>query len=509
MYDVVVRGGRIYDGSGLPGFNADVAIGEGRIQAVGRVNEPARRILEVDGLAVSPGFIDLHTHLDAQFFWDPLGSSLNEHGVTTVVTGNCGLTLAPCKPEDHDAMVDTFVRVEGMPASVLRGAIPWNWTSHREYMDSLRQRQPGVNIATLIGHCAVRQYALGDDSVERTATEDEIEAMVQLVRDGMAAGAFGFSTNMNDRHFRVDGKPIPSRLASREEVDRLCGIVGECQRGVVQFSHGGFHSMENMGWYNDVAKATGRPLIWQSILHRWAQPDMWRAQLEQAADSFRQGAPAYPLTNARPFSNRWTLKNAQVFDELPTWKNLLFLPEEARKQGFRDPETRCKMAWEALEDTKPISLSRRWDLITIRKTTLPGNKQWENQSVADFASAQGKGIIDGFLDLALSEDLETLFESSNNQGDHDAVDQIVSSPYVLVGQSDAGAHLAFDAGFGYATLLLGYWCRQRKALPLEDAVRKLTFMVASIFGLRDRGLLRPGYAADIAIFDPETVMAED
>jgi N-acyl-D-aspartate/D-glutamate deacylase len=324
----------------------------------------------------------------------------------------------------------------------------------------------------------------------------------------MVAGAFGFSTNMNDRHFREDGKPIPSRLAAREEVDRLCGVVGECQRGVVQFSHGGFRSAEHMDWYNDVARATGRPLIWQSILHRWADPNMWRWQLEQTAESFKRGAPAYPITNARPFSNRWTLKDAQVFDELPTWKNVLFLPLEARKAAFRDPETRRKMAWEAVEDTRPISFSRRWDIIKIRKTR-PEHVQWQNHNVAEYAAAEDKPVIDAFLDLSLSEDLDTLFESSDNQGDPEAVGEILRSPYVLVGQSDAGAHLAFDAGFGYSTLLLGYWSRERGVMPLEEAVRKLTFMVASIFDIRDRGLLRPGYVADVAVFDPTMVMADD
>jgi N-acyl-D-amino-acid deacylase len=509
MYDLVLKGGRVYDGSGLPAFSADIAIKDGHIQAIGRVDEPARRTLDVDGLAVSPGFIDFHTHLDAQFFWDPLGSSLNEHGVTTVITGNCGLTLAPVKTQDQEALVGTFIRVEGMPAKVLRSEVPWGWNSHGEYMDALRARPLGLNIATLIGHCAVRQYALGEASVERAATEDEIRQMEGLVKDGMDAGAFGFSTNMNDRHFREDGKPIPSRLAAREEVDRLCGIVGDAQRGVIQFSHGGFRSAEHMDWYNDVAKATGRPLIWQSILHRWADPNMWRWQLEQTADSFRKGAPAYPITNARPFSNRWTMKDAQVFDELPTWKNLLFLPLEARKAAFQDPETRRKMTFEAVEDTRPISFSRRWDIIKIRKTVLPENKQWENRNVAEYAEAQGKPVIDAFLDLSVSENLETLFESSDNQGDHDAVGEILRSPYVLVGQSDAGAHLAFDAGFGYATMLLGYWSRDRGVMPLEEAVRKLTFMVASIFDIRDRGLLRPGYVADVTVFDPDTVMAED
>jgi N-acyl-D-aspartate/D-glutamate deacylase len=508
MYDLVLKGGRIYDGSGLPAFGADLAISDGRIAAIGRIDEPARRVIDVDGLAVSPGFIDLHTHMDAQLFWDPLATSLNEHGVTSVVTGNCGLTLMPCKPEHRDALVGTFVRVEAMPREVLETNIPWTWVSHDEYARALETRGLGVNVATFVGHCAIRQYVMGDDAAEREATDDEIAAMERLVEQGMQVGAFGFSTNRNDRHFREDGRPVPSLLASREEIDRLSHVVGRYQRGVVQFTHGGFKAADNMGWYNALALATRRPVIWQSILHRWSQPDLWRKQLQDAEDSFRQGAPAYPLTNARQFVNRWTLKNAQEFDEMPTWKTLMFLPLEVRRQQLQDPDVRRKLSWEAVEDTKIINFSRRWDLVYITKVARPENKQWEGRSVAEYAAAHDTSIIDGFLDLALSEDMDTVFETSNAQGDEDAVAQILRSPYVLVGQSDAGAHGAYDAGFGYCTQFLGHWTRDRGVMSLEEAVRKLTFMIASVLGIRDRGLLRPGLKADVTVFDPATVAHE-
>ncbi len=509
MHDLVFKGGTLYDGSGLPPFTADVAVKDGIIREIGRVKAPARRTIDIDGLAIAPGFIDLHTHMDAQFFWDPLGSSLNEHGVTSVVIGNCGLTLAPCRPSDHDALLGTFARVEGMPRSVLDSAIRWEWESHGEYMQALARRPLGLNIATFVGHNAVRQYVMGEASVEREATVNEVLAMQGLVREGIAAGAYGFSTDLNNRHFREDGRPIPSRAASRSEIDLLCGVVGEANRGVIQFSHGGPESARHIEWYNAVASANHRPVIWQSILQTWSQPDLWRTQLKGAAASFRRGAPAYPLTNARSFSNRWTLKNTQTFDELPTWKTLAFVPIETRKQAFCDPQTRAKLAWEAVDDTRVVLFSRRWDVIMIHRTARPENRQWEGRSVADLAAATGKSVMDAFLDLALEEDLETVFENSDINGDHAAVAEILRSPYTLVGQSDAGAHLAFDAGFGYATTLLGYWVRERRAMSLEEAVRKLTFMVASVFGMRDRGLLRPGMAGDAVVFDPATVGAED
>ncbi len=221
MYDLILRGGRIYDGSGMPSFSADVGISAGRIAAIGRINERGDHEIDAGGLAVAPGVIDFHTHFDAQIWWDPLGSSSNEHGVTTVVMGNCGLTLAPCKTESRDALIGTFVRVEGMPRHSLQAGIPWDWRSHGDFLDTLSARPLGLNIATLVGHCAVRQYAMGEASVEREADDAEISQMEDLVRQGMAAGAFGFSTNSNQSHFREDGKPVPSRFADINEIGRL------------------------------------------------------------------------------------------------------------------------------------------------------------------------------------------------------------------------------------------------------------------------------------------------
>ena len=232
MYDLILKGGRIYDGSGLPSFNGDVAIRDGKIAAIGRINEAAERVLDVGGLAVAPGIIDFHTHFDAQLWWDPLASSSNEHGVTTVVTGNCGLTLAPCKPESRDALIGTFVRVEAMPRASLQAGIPWQWTTHAEYLNALERQPLGLNVATLIGHCAVRQHAMGEASVEREANDSEIAEMEESVRQAMAAGAFGFSTNSNQSHYREDGKPVASRFSSLEEIARLCRVVGESQRGL-------------------------------------------------------------------------------------------------------------------------------------------------------------------------------------------------------------------------------------------------------------------------------------
>ncbi|MGH7844261.1 MAG: N-acyl-D-amino-acid deacylase family protein, partial [Candidatus Binatia bacterium] len=452
MYDLVLKNGRIYDGSGLPSFIADVAVRNGRIEGVGRIDDAAAQTIDADGLAVAPGFIDFHTHFDAQLLWDPLASSSNEHGVTTVVTGNCGLTLAPCKPESRDALIGTFVRVEAMPRDALQAGIPWEWTTHAEYMKFLEKTPKGLNIATLAGHCAVRQYVMGEDSVEREATEAEIQHMEKIVRESLNAGAFGFSSNYNQSHYREDGKPVPSRLASLDEIERLCLTVGESQRGAVQFTHGAFATPELIERlshrYNEIAKNTRRPLIGESIRQRWSEPDLWRKQLNDVEESFRQGAATYAMTTTRPSLRRWTLKNANRFDEMPTWKKLMSLPLEIRIPEFRNPDTRAKMAWEAVEDDRPISFSRRWDLVFVRQVTDPKHKQFEGDSIQQLARSQGKSIIDALLDLALAENLETTFQDSIAQGDEKAVGEIFRSPYVLLGQSDAGAHVANNAGFG-------------------------------------------------------------
>ena len=509
MYDLMLKGGRIYDGSGMPSFLGDVAIGNGRIEAIGRINGAADRVLDVGGLAVAPGIIDFHTHFDAQLWWDPLASSSIDHGVTSVVMGNCGLTLAPCKPESRDALIGTFVRVEDMPRESLQAGIPWKWTTHGEYLDALGRKPLGLNVATLVGHCAVRQYAMGEASVEREANETEIAEMEELVRQGMAAGAFGFSTNANQRHYREDGKPVASRFAGLDEVARLCRVVGESRSGLVQFTHGAFASPEHVAhigrWYDTILKETRRPLIGESIRHFWSEPDLWRKQLNDVEERCQQGYAAYAMTSTRRSMRRWTLRDSSRFDEMPAWKNLMTLPLDQRKERFRDPQSRLELA-KAMAESKPISFSRRWDLICIKKTTRSENKSLEGKSIDELARTQAKSPVDAFLDLALAENLETTFEDTATQGDEEAVKEIFCNPHVLLGQSDAGAHVAnASPGFGYSTIMLAYWVRERRIMSLEDTIKKMTFLPASIFGIHDRGLLRRGLAADLFVFDPTTI----
>ncbi len=506
-YDVVIKGGRIYDGSGLPSYFGDVAINGDRIVEVGRINDSARRVVNAEGLAVSPGFIDFHTHMDAQLLWDPLATSSCFHGVTTLIPGNCGLSLAPCRPEDRDNVIGSFVRVEAMPSQVLRQAVKWEWTSFPQYLDRLQEKL-GVNVAALMGHCAVRQFVMGEESSERAATADEIAQMKSLVREGIKAGAIGFSTNQNRRHMREDGRPIPSRLATDEEIVELASVLGELNCGSMQISRGTLGTArpveEDIDFFRHLASTSGRPVIWQSIAHRWNAPELWRKLLDLAQHSLASGAASYPLTNARLFNGRFTLKNAQTFDDLPSWKQVMFAPVEQRGKLFSDAERRRKLRFEAVEDTRPTTFSRRWDQIFLIKAAQPKNHQFEGKSIEAIAQSLNKDVIDTFLDIAVEENLDTLFQNSGSR-DEEATAEILRSPITLVGQSDAGAHLVYHAGYGYATRFLGYWVREKAVMPLEEAIRKLTFMVASVFGLHDRGLVRPGMAADLVLFNPQTV----
>jgi N-acyl-D-aspartate/D-glutamate deacylase len=298
---------------------------------------------------------------------------------------------------------------------------------------------------------------------------------------------------------------VASRLASDAEFFGLCDVLSELNSGVIETIRG-LHHAEHIDWYDALARRTGRPVMWQIVIHRWADPDLWREQLDGIARTFRDGYRAYGLTNTVPIVNRFNLKNVQVFDEFHTWKNLMFLPELVRRQAFADPETRDKLRAE-LATPERTTFHRRWDLVRIDRVARPEHAAYAGQTIAEVAAARGQDALDAFLDLSLDENLETLFWSTNSNGDPAAVGEILRSPYTLVGQSDAGAHVQFDAAFGYGTTLLGEWVRDRGVMSLEQAIHKLTFQVASVYGLEGRGLLRPGYAADLAIFDPATVHA--
>ena len=505
-YDLVIRGGRVVDGSGLPSYVADVGVKDGKVVEVGKLKDGAAKTIDAAGLAVSPGFIDHHTHLDAQMLWDPYGTCEPQHGVTSVVMGNCGLSLAPVRPGIEDAIVKSFIRVEAIPRIALEQGVTWNWHSYGEYLDNF-EGKVGINVGGLVGHIAVRHHAMGEEAVERKATGTEVQKMKGLVLDAMEGGALGMSTNRNDRHMREDGKPVSSRLADDDEFFALCDVLGERNAGVIETILGR-NKVEHFEWYHELARRTQRPILWQSLQHRWSEPNLWREQLEAVEPIFKAGYQAYGLTHTVPLVRHFTLKDCQIFDEFPTWKNLMFLPVEVRKQAFADADTRTKLQYE-IDNMRLTNYHKRWDIPKVEKCFKPENQKYVGKTIAEMAAMRNQAPIDAFLDLALDENLETIFWNANNGGDWNAMGEILRSPYVLIGTSDAGAHVLFGADFGYGTILLGLWVRERQVMSLEQAIHKLTFHPASIFGLQGRGLLRPGYAADFAIFDPATVNAEE
>jgi len=498
-YDLIVRGGTIIDGSGLPRYRGDVAVDKGRIAVVGKVSGTAKRVLDADGLVVAPGVIDNHCHYDAQVTWDPLCTFSCYHGATTVVIGNCSLALAPAHDYDRDSLASLLSRVEAIPLEALEAGVSWNWETIPQYFDALDKRL-GVNVGSFIGHSAVRRYVMGEAAYEREANDDEIGEMRGIVREGMQAGALGVSFERNVRHFDHQGRIAPTFVASDQERYAVAGVLDEVGRGTIQV--GGDRELGIR-----LAQAGGRPVLYGSITQSAADPDAWRQALADADVLGRQGLHTFRLLNPRQHVLPYTLKNAQHFDAHPTWKTVMMLPLEERKNAFRDPATRAKLHYEVCETPYAGNgeFVRRWDTQFVAQPALAKNASLAGKTLAAIAIEQGKDVLDVFLDLALEEDLDTVFERRETNSDPEAVAEMLHNSHVLVGQSDGGAHVVFRSDYAYPTTLLGYWVREQGILSLEEAVRKLTFDSACVFGLGDRGLLRPGWAADMMVFDPDTV----
>jgi N-acyl-D-aspartate/D-glutamate deacylase len=500
-HDLIIKNGNIIDGSGLPGFHGDVAVNDGRITEVGRVCGEARRVLNADGLVVAPGIIDNHTHYDAQVTWDPLCTYSCYHGVTTVVMGNCSLAMAPAHREDREMLAGVLSHVEAIPLEAIQAGVNWCWETIPEYLDAL-DRRLGINVAALIGHSAVRRYVMGEDAQERHATDEEVMAMKAIVREGLEAGAVGISFERNLRHFDWNGRLAPTNLAAEEEIFAVAAVADEVGRGVIQF--GGDRNLSAK-----LAKSSRRPVFYGNITQQAVAPDKWRKQLTEAENMMRQGHRAYQFVMPRPGDLRYTLKTAQHFDAMPTWKNVMLLPLDTRKDAFRDPATRAKLHFEAVETPNNPShagdFTRRWDLQFVFRPALAKNQHLKGKSVAEIAREQNNDVLDAFLDLALEENLETEFERREVNSDEAAMTALLTSPYTVIGQSDGGAHVVFRTDYSYSTYLLSHWVREKEIMSLEDAIRKLTFVPASLFGFSDRGLVRPGMAADLMVFDPATI----
>ena len=510
MYDLLIKNGRVADGSGMPSFIADVGIVDGRVADVGRLSGPAHRTIDAAERVVAPGFIDNHCHFDAQATWDPLCTFSPQHGVTSVIFGNCSLTLAPVKPDDHDALAMMLARVEAIPMESLQEGIPWEWTTFGSYLDYLDQRL-GVNAGALVGHSAVRRWVMGEESYQRAeATPAELEEMKQLIRDSVRQGALGLSFNRNSGHMDLLGRPIPGIVPPVEELYELATALRDVGAGVVQC--GAAYPLEiRDGFATKLGEYSQRPVVYNQIVHHPSEPDRWKRHLDIVERGIAEGKQVYPVINPRPQAQRFTMRNAQVFDRMPTWRDVMLGSVEEKAAAFRDPAMRDKLRAEAVDgkDLPSGALPVTWERIFITRTLKERNSAYQGMSVAAMAEAQGKEVIDGFLDLILDEDLGTGLQNSQSGADEGVMGRLIASPYTVIGLSDAGAHVVFEAGYGYSTLVLGRWVREEGALSLEEAVRKLSFMQASLFGLHDRGLLRPGFAADVVVFDPDTVGAEE
>ena len=499
--DLIIENGFIIDGSGSPGRSGRIGIKAGRVVLLDETTAvTAAEVVDAEGRVVAPGFIDPHTHVDPQLWWDPFGLPLVLHGVTTVMTGSCGISLAPCNQGDSDALASLFYQVEEVPLSTLKSAVPWAWRTFGEYLAGLRGRL-GINCAALVGHNAVRFAVMGKESLERTATPDEIDDMRRIVRDSLRGGAIGFSTSQNKLHVAEGGIPIPSRWADTEEIVALCNVVGEEKRGIIQ-TDGGVDIAHRAQWVEEIggplAERSGRTVLAGNVLPRFAAS---QTILDVIGTFQDRGASIYAQAAPSRFDSYFTLDGGTVtFNVYPSWTRIASMSHSERLAAFRDPTMREDLHRESVEAKGAIP----WRRIRICKTG-PQHQHLVGQSVVDYAAARQARIIDAVADLALEEDLQTQFVIEANPEADDMIADFLQSPQAIVGGSDAGAHVKTFCGGGNTSLLLAKWVKERGILSLPEAVRRITSEPALVLGLADRGLLANGSAADVVVFDPERV----
>jgi len=512
MLDLVLRNANIIDGTGKPGFFGDVAIGDGRIKAVGQVDEPGRKELDLEGASLAPGFIDIHTHYDAQVFWDPMVTPSVNHGVTTVIAGNCGFTLAPLsgRAEDTDYLVRMLSRVEGMPLATLREAVQPDWTSFGDYLDRL-DRKIAINATFLVGHSALRRTVMGDRAVGSEATDAEIDAMCALLDRSLSEGGAGFSTSISSTHSDLEGEPVPSRWASRDELLRLAQVVSRHPGTWVEIAHG--KTLMGDAEYDILSAlslAAERPVNWNLVTVDSRSTQEQESQLRAGDVAAARGAAVIGLVPSVPPKIILNFVSGFVIDTIPGWSEVLVLPLEEKLAALADPATRRRMAEGTRQISNP-SLARRfedWGEMIIEAVGSASRQALVGTRLGDHAASTGKDPLEALFDLAVAERLVISFSPPINGSDEASWRQrgeIWRDERCLIGGSDAGAHLDMINTFAFSTQLLGEGVRRRALLPLEEAVHRITALPAEKFGLVGRGTIEPGMAADLVVFDPETV----
>jgi N-acyl-D-aspartate/D-glutamate deacylase len=511
MADMVIRGATVCDGTGAPARRVDVALAGGRIEAVGDVSAKGAAVLDADGLVCAPGFIDLHTHYDCQLFWDASASPSPWHGVTTVVMGNCGFTLAPCKPEHRETLMRLLSFVEGMPLDTLRAALPWSWESFPSFLDALDRNGVGPNVAAFVGHSAVRVAVMGADAVERAATAEEVAAMQAIVREAMAAGALGFSTSLAPTHFFADDdKPAPSRVATTEEFHALAAVLREAAHGVIEVAPQAIVAsaddrMAEQARYAEWARVSGKPVAWAPLFQSPYQPGSALGILDAAARFQAEGVQVVPQVGCRPLELRFDFATPGFgLDQNPLWRPFMQLPRDERRRRFADPAFRTELRERSGGGFK-LSLAAAWERLVLRLPAGAANARWQDRSLAEIAAGTGADPVDAFCDTVLAGDLEDQWGALIFNVDETEMAAMLRHPAGVLALSDAGAHMDTLCDQGFTTWLLGHWVRERRLLGLEEAVRLLTSVPAGRYGLANRGRLAPGCAADVVLFDPARV----
>ena len=506
MHDLVIDNARIVDGTGAPARMGGVALSGGRITAVGiGAGEAARERLDARGLVLAPGFIDPHTHYDAQVAWDPLLTCSSWHGITTVVMGNCGVGVAPCRPEAREILMGDLVNVEAIPLDVMRRGIGWEWESFGEYMDALARRPLGINVAPLVPLTPLRHYVLGEASFDRAATPDETATLGRLYGEALDAGAFGLSTTILANHVGDQGRPLACRLASPGELRALCGEMRRRGKGVIEAAITSLPDRvtdEEYATLELLVNESRRPVTYLAVFARPGRPPGAHEEVVQRMAPLLGRDRAVPQVSCRPLRIQFTLKNPFIFATMATWGQA-FNRSEAEQRALYGSEA-FRSQWKEEMERRRI-FRGQWRRITVRDAAGTATLALAGQSIAEIAAARGTDPADTILDLALADGLETLFDFPVMNQDPEGVMPLVTDPRFLIGLSDGGAHVDQLCDAGYATYLLGKWVRERGALTLEDGVRRLTSEVAAFFGIRGRGVIAPGKAADLVLFDPDTV----
>jgi N-acyl-D-aspartate/D-glutamate deacylase len=511
MLDLLIRDAEIVDGTGAPARRGDVGISDGRIAAVGDVDDLATKTVDAQGLTLAPGFVDLHTHYDAQLFWDPTASPSVQHGVTTVFGGNCGFTLAPVAADQQDYLTRMLARVEGMPLDALRAGLDWQWASFGDWLNRFDGRI-AVNAGFLVGHSALRLAAMGEDAVGGQATPAQVDRMVELLHEALASGALGFSTSQSQTHNDGSGQPVPSRSATRDELLALAAGVrdhpGTTLEAIIPGCLQGFTDDE-IALLTDMSVAADRPLNWNLLGVSAANPAGHQGQLRASEVAAERGGRVVALTLPHAMQIRLSFLTGFVLDGLPGWRDTMHLPVPERLAALADPEVRRRLNDGAQsKDAGMLRGLANWQRLIIVETFAPENADATGRSVGEIAAARGGEPFDTLLDIVIADELRTGLTPAPF-GD-DAADwrlraEVWRSPHAVIGGSDAGAHLDMMCGAIYTTSLLGHGVREHQVVTLEEAVRLITDVPARLYGLAERGRITPGWHADLVLFDPATI----